>query len=83
MIAVNASARTVNGRAISPSGLNDARITVIVGYEASRVTNASCYAKVAVPMRTSGPGESWRTLLQGRRPGRAIAQACSPLPWES
>ena len=36
-IAVNASARTGNGRAIIPSGLNDARITMIVGYAASRV----------------------------------------------
>ena len=41
MIAVNTSVRTGNGRAISPSGLNDARIAVIVGYAASQVTTAS------------------------------------------
>jgi hypothetical protein len=32
MITVSTSVRTGTGRAISPSGFEDARITVIVGY---------------------------------------------------
>jgi hypothetical protein len=40
MINVNSSVRTGNGEVISPSGLNDATITVIVGYAANQVTTA-------------------------------------------
>jgi hypothetical protein len=41
MITVSTSVRTGSSTAISPSGLDDARITVIVGYAASQVTTAS------------------------------------------
>jgi hypothetical protein len=40
MTNVNNSVRTGSGKAIIPSGLNNARITVITGYTQSHVTTA-------------------------------------------